>query len=264
MQINSAKDLIVYQRAYELSMMIFEMSKRFPAEERFALTSQIRRSSRSVNLNLREAWAKRRYPASFIAKLTDCDGENSETDSSLDFAFDCSYIDQGEHQAARAMTNEIGKMLGSMIQRPEKFLLTSESAEVRDQMSEISDKRLKSRSRSSRALATIAGSIRSFGRRAFLADFGSGIDSGFGCSTTGIVAPGRPNCAFARGDTVGFIGPPLLPTSGCFTRGLPHPGLGGVSLDTSSELEGTSTGISSRQLNPGGIGNTSRSARIAP
>ena len=72
MPIQSAKELIVYQRAYQLSMLIFECSKRFPAEERFALTSQIRRSSRSVCLNLREAWAKRRYPASFIAKLTDC------------------------------------------------------------------------------------------------------------------------------------------------------------------------------------------------
>jgi four helix bundle protein len=136
MQLNSAKDLVVYQRAYALSMMVFEMSKRFPAEERFALTSQIRRSSRSVCLNLREAWAKRRYPASFIAKLTDCDGENSETDSSLDFAFDCNYIDQGEHEAARGMINEIGKMLGGMIQHPEKFLLSSEN---RGQKSEIRD-----------------------------------------------------------------------------------------------------------------------------
>src|SRR5712671_3715091 len=80
MQINSAKDLKVYKSAYELAMRVFELSKRFPPEERFALTSQIRRSSRSVCLNLREAWAKRRYEAHFINKLTDCDGENSETD----------------------------------------------------------------------------------------------------------------------------------------------------------------------------------------
>src|SRR5271154_1658779 len=97
MQINSAKDLIVYKRAYELSMRIFEITKRFPVEERYALTSQIRRSSRSICLNLREAWAKRRYLAAFVAKLTDCDGENSETDSSLDFAFDCGYIDKELH-----------------------------------------------------------------------------------------------------------------------------------------------------------------------
>ena len=75
MQINSAKDLKVYKAAYELAMRVFEVSKKFPAEERFALTSQIRRSSRSVCLNLREAWAKRRYEAYFISKLTDCDGE---------------------------------------------------------------------------------------------------------------------------------------------------------------------------------------------
>lgn len=91
-RINSAKDLKVYKAAYDLAMKIFEISKTFPPEERFALTSQIRRSSRSVCLNLREAWAKRRYEAHFVNKLTDCDGENSETDSSLDFARDCKYI----------------------------------------------------------------------------------------------------------------------------------------------------------------------------
>ena len=78
MQINSAKELTVYKAAYQLAMEIFDLSKRFPPEERFALTSQIRRSSRSVCLNLREAWAKRRYEAHFTSKLTDCDGENSE------------------------------------------------------------------------------------------------------------------------------------------------------------------------------------------
>ena len=74
MQLNSAKDLDVYKKSYQLAMKIFEISKGFPAEERFALTSQIRRSSRSVCLNLREAWAKRRYEAHFVSKLTDCDG----------------------------------------------------------------------------------------------------------------------------------------------------------------------------------------------
>jgi four helix bundle protein len=111
MKIASAKDLIVYKRAYELAMRVFAISKRFPAEERYALTSQIRRSSRSICLNLREAWAKRRYPAAFIAKLTDCDGENSETDSSLDFALDCGYIDRTEHEELTGTVTEIGKML---------------------------------------------------------------------------------------------------------------------------------------------------------
>ena len=126
MQINSAKDLIVYARAYELSMRLFALTKRFPPEERYALTSQIRRSSRSVCLNLREAWAKRRYPSAFVAKLTDCDGENSETDSSIDFARDCGYIDDAEHEKLAGMVTEIGKMLGSMIQRPDPFLLASD------------------------------------------------------------------------------------------------------------------------------------------
>src|SRR4051812_10129253 len=126
MRINSAKDLIVYKRAYELSMQIFELTKRFPSEERYALTSQIRRSSRSICLNLREMWAKRRYPAAFVAKLTDCDGENSETDSSIDFAFDCGYIEREDHDKLTGMTVEIGKMLGNMIQHPDKFLVTSD------------------------------------------------------------------------------------------------------------------------------------------
>jgi four helix bundle protein len=92
MRLNSAEDLDVYRKAYNLAMRIFELSRSFPVEEKFALTSQIRRSSRSVCLNLREAWAKRRYEAHFVSKLTDCDGENSETESSLDFAKDCGYM----------------------------------------------------------------------------------------------------------------------------------------------------------------------------
>src|SRR6188508_2012269 len=97
MQINSAKDLNVYKKGYELAMRVFELSKHFPPEEKYALTGQIRRSSRSVCLNLREAWSKRRYEAHFVSKLTDCDGENSETDSSLDFARDCQYISAEQH-----------------------------------------------------------------------------------------------------------------------------------------------------------------------
>jgi four helix bundle protein len=122
MQINSAKDLTVYCKAYELAMRIFELSKHFPAEERFALTGQIRRSSRSVCLNLREAWAKHRYEAHFISKLTDCDGENSETDSSLDFAKDCRYITGEQHDELTSLCREIGKMLGGMIHTPRPFL----------------------------------------------------------------------------------------------------------------------------------------------
>jgi four helix bundle protein len=123
MIINSAKDLEVYKKAYALAMEIFVLSKTFPPEERYALTSQIRRSSRSVCLNLREAWSKRRYEAHFISKLTDCDGENNETDSSLDFAFDCKYIDEGIHKRLTSETKIIGQMLGSMLNNPTPFLI---------------------------------------------------------------------------------------------------------------------------------------------
>src|ERR1700761_3481846 len=122
-RITSAKDLTVYKTAYKLAMEVFELSKTFPSEEKFALTSQIRRSSRSICLNLREAWAKRRYEAHFVSKLTDCDGEANETDSALDFALDHGYITAEEHRLATGLCCEIGKMLGSMIRNPDPFLI---------------------------------------------------------------------------------------------------------------------------------------------
>ena len=124
MQIKSAKELEVYKKGYLLAMEVFQLSKSFPSEEKFALTSQIRRSSRSICLNLREAWAKRRYEAHFISKLTDCDGENSETDTSLDFARDCGYITLQQHDALTALCREVGGMLGSMIKNPAPFLIS--------------------------------------------------------------------------------------------------------------------------------------------
>ena len=127
MIINSAKELNVYKKAYLLAMEIYELSKSFPSEEKFALISQIRRSSRSVCLNLREAWAKRRYEAHFISKLTDCDGENSETDSSLDFAFDCKYINEATHKNLTEKTKEIGSMIGAMLNNPTPFIIKKKS-----------------------------------------------------------------------------------------------------------------------------------------
>jgi len=114
MRINSAKELNVYQEAYALAMEIFEISKQWPPEERYSLTDQIRRSSRSVCSNLREAWSKRRYEAHFISKLTDADGENSETDTWLDFAKDCGYLIPTNHARLTEKSSSIGKMLGSM------------------------------------------------------------------------------------------------------------------------------------------------------
>jgi four helix bundle protein len=123
MLIKSAKDLDVYKMAYELSMEIFRISKQWPVEERYSLTDQIRRSSRSVCANLREAWSKRRYEAHFISKLSDCDGENSETDTWLDYAKDCKYIPPDEHNRLTSDSRAIGAMLGAMMKNAQPFLL---------------------------------------------------------------------------------------------------------------------------------------------
>lgn len=122
MKIQTAKELEVYKLAYELAMQVFELTRTFPPEERYALTSQIRRSSRSVCLNLREAWAKRRYEAHFVSKLTDCDGESGETDSSLDFAKDCGYITAEQHSELSEKNRSVGRMLGAMLKNPAPFL----------------------------------------------------------------------------------------------------------------------------------------------
>lgn len=122
-QIKSAKDLRVYQKAYGLAMEIFNISKTWPGEEKFSLTDQIRRSSRSVCANLREAWSKRRYEAHFISKLTDADGENSETDTWLDFARDCGYLSVSDHDRLVKGCREIGAMIGAMLNDPTPFLL---------------------------------------------------------------------------------------------------------------------------------------------
>jgi len=123
MQIRSPKELIVYQKAYALAMEIFRISKDWPSEEKFSLIDQIRRSSRSVCANLREAWAKRRYEAHFVSKLTDSDAENGETDTWLDFAKDCGYLSTSDHARLINECKEVGAMLGSMMNDPKSFLL---------------------------------------------------------------------------------------------------------------------------------------------
>ena len=124
MAVRSAKELAVYAKAYALAMRVFELTKRFPTEERYALTCQIRRSSRSVCMNLREAWAKRMYPAHFFSKLTDCDGELNETATSIDFACDCQYITADEYAGLVVAVEEVGKMLGGMLRNPNPFLIS--------------------------------------------------------------------------------------------------------------------------------------------
>ena len=119
--IRSFRELLVYKKAYEQAMHIFEVTKGFPKEERYALTDQIRRSSRSVCTNIGEAWRKRRYPAHFVSKLSDADAETTETMIWLDFSRSCSYTGAQEHTELNAEYDEIGKMLGAMISTPEKF-----------------------------------------------------------------------------------------------------------------------------------------------
>jgi four helix bundle protein len=119
--IKSFKDLIVYQRAFEQAMEIFETTKSFPRIEQYSLTDQIRRSSRSVCVNIGEAWRKTRYPAHFVSKLTDADAEATETMIWLDFSLSCNYLDTDPHKELAIRYDEIGKMLGSMISSPEKF-----------------------------------------------------------------------------------------------------------------------------------------------
>ena len=125
MIINSAKELKVYKAAYELSMEIFEISRAWPADERYSLTDQIRRSSRSVCSNLREAWAKRRYETHFLNNLTDADAENSETDTWLDFAKDCGYISSEDHVRLTVECKHVGAMLGKMINNSTPFLINT-------------------------------------------------------------------------------------------------------------------------------------------
>ena len=117
----SFKDLIVYQKAFALAMEIFEISKRFPKEEKFSLTDQIRRSSRSVCSNLAESYRKRLYPAHFLSKLTDSDMENSETDIWLQFSYACKYITEEETFLLITKNVEVGKKLGYMIQNSGKY-----------------------------------------------------------------------------------------------------------------------------------------------
>jgi four helix bundle protein len=120
-KIETFKDLIVYQKAYKLAMEIFELSRGFPKEEKYSLTDQIRRSSRSVTSNLAEAWAKRRYEKSFVNKLTDSLGEENETEVWLDYSKDCGYIQKSTHENLITEYLEVKKILISMINSPDKW-----------------------------------------------------------------------------------------------------------------------------------------------
>ena len=119
--INSFRDLIVFQKAYKLAMEIFEITKGFPKEEKYSLTDQIRRSSRSVTTNISEAWSKRIYIKSFVHKLSDALGEEFETEVWLNYSKDCKYINESVYQTFISEYDEVRKMLISMIHNPDKF-----------------------------------------------------------------------------------------------------------------------------------------------
>jgi four helix bundle protein len=115
------KHLTVYKKSFELAMEIFQITKKSPKEETYALTSQIRRSSRAVCSNLGEGYRKRLYPAHFISKISDSDMENSETQVWIDFAFSCEYINSETRMVLENKGNEVGKLLFHMISYPEKY-----------------------------------------------------------------------------------------------------------------------------------------------
>lgn len=115
------RDLKVFQLSYQLALEVFEATKNFPKEEKYSLVDQVRRSARSVPANIVEAWYKRKYPKSFISKLVDSAGEAGETEIWIDFSSDHQYLPKDRQIYFREKYSEVGKMLNSMINHPEKF-----------------------------------------------------------------------------------------------------------------------------------------------
>ncbi len=122
--VTTHEDLATYQLAFDMAMQIFEHSKTFPADERYSLTDQIRRSSRSVCANMAEAWRKRRYRAAFVAKLSDCEAEAAETQVWLKFAVKCQYITVEQGRQLYSHYNQIIGGLVKMIAHPDNWLLS--------------------------------------------------------------------------------------------------------------------------------------------
>ena len=115
MSIKNIRDLEVYRLAFELAMKVFELTQKFPKDETYSLTDQLRRSSRSVPINIREGFAKRRYENIFIRHLTDAMGSSEETRGWLDFSLGCRYISQDEHDSLDTKYDEVNAMLYSLI-----------------------------------------------------------------------------------------------------------------------------------------------------
>jgi four helix bundle protein len=120
-RIESFRELNVYKMAFELQQEIFVITKKFPKEELYSLTDQIRRSPRSIGANIAESWQKRRYPAHFVSKLSGADGEQAETQHWLDTSLKCKYISSEEHKRLLEKCKKIGRMLGKMMAEPGKW-----------------------------------------------------------------------------------------------------------------------------------------------
>ncbi|MHC5827802.1 MAG: four helix bundle protein [Nostoc sp.] len=121
--IKDHKDLKVYKMAFDSAMIIFELSKKFPVEERYSLTDQIRRSSRSVCANFAEGWRKRRYQAAFVAKLNDCEAESAETQTWIEFAVKCNYMNIEIGREVYGTYNQILSGLVHIINKPSPWLI---------------------------------------------------------------------------------------------------------------------------------------------
>jgi four helix bundle protein len=117
----SFRGLLAYQLARELAQLVFERTQQFPKEETYALTDQIRRSSRSIGANIAEGWSKRRYEKHFVSKLTDADGEQQETQHWIETAVDCHYLTTAEADQLLALCRRIGQLLGGMISKANQF-----------------------------------------------------------------------------------------------------------------------------------------------
>jgi len=116
------RDLKVYKKSFYLALKIFEITKRFPSEEKYALVDQIRRSSRGICRGIGEGYRKRQYPKHLSSKISDADMENTETQISLEFALACNYITKQEYCILIELSEEIGRMLNHMIQNPQCYL----------------------------------------------------------------------------------------------------------------------------------------------
>ena len=121
--IRSFKYLRVWQNAMEIAMKIFEITKSFPVEERFSLTDQIRRSSRSVAANIAESWKKRRYPAAFVSKLNDAESEVAETQTWIEIALRYGYLAREESSYLDQRCDEVSGQLVAMISHPEQWTI---------------------------------------------------------------------------------------------------------------------------------------------